>query len=324
MEQPRDRSGSILRLSCTAKGVMFLPYAGILQTSLEYIDSHLTQKLTADLLASKAGFSTYHFCRVFRFDVGCSVMDYVRQRRLMFAAVQLSTGRKIIDIALEYGFETHSGFSKAFRRHFGYSPEIYARFGQTTTPALPSLLEMKQYVSGGIIMEPKFVTRSAIKLVGYVLKTTSAANQNSTAIPAFWGAYMSDGRQKKLHEESFASNHAEYGACLPEDPGSGEFDYVIGVEPADGAVISPDYHVCKLPPATYAVFSSPPASAADFVEKIQGTWQFIFNEWFPKSDYEYAEGCSDFEYYDDRGMSSTGKVCDIYIPVTKRGHSEYK
>lgn len=167
-------------------------------------------------------------------------------------------------------------------------------------------------------MEPKFITLPAIKLAGFALKTTSVDGENSNEIPEFWNDYMSDGRMEKLHAESFVKSHNEYGACFPENPETGEFEYVIGVELKEGTVIPSGYHVCELPSATYAVFSTPPCSDKNFVSAIQGAWQFIFNEWFSKSGYEYAPNCADFERYDDRCMPESGKVCEIYIPVVKK------
>ena len=164
-------------------------------------------------------------------------------------------------------------------------------------------------------MEPKFVTLPAIKLAGFAIKTTSTAGENVKSIPTFWNDYMSGGMMEKLHAENFIKKHDEYGVCFPEDTMTGEFEYVIGVERIDGAEIPSEYHVCEVPPATYAVFSTPPSDAPNFAPAIQGTWNYIFNEWFPESGYEYAPGCNDFELYDDRCMSDEGKVCDIYIPV---------
>ncbi len=293
-------------------------YDSALQDILYYIDTHITQEITAEQLAARAGFSAFHFCRLFQWRVGYTPMGYVRSRRLAFAAHELSSARRILDIALEYGFETHSGFSKAFRRHFGCAPEVYRLHAHSDKPLPPALPEMDKYLIGGIVLEPKMVTRPAVKIAGYALKTSSNNGENSTSIPQFWSACMGSGDLKKLHEEGFVKDHAEYGACFPEDPNTGEFDYVIGLEVKDGASIPTGYHVCELPPAAYAVFSTPPCDAAHFVPSIQGVWQFIFNDWFPKSGFEYAPGCVDFERYDDRCMSETAKVCDIYIPVVKK------
>lgn len=295
-----------------------MDHYAVLQNILEFIDEHIKDEISADQLAEKAGFSTWHFCRVFQWRVGYSVMGYVRSRRLAFAACELNSGRRILDIALEYGFDTHSGFSKAFRRYFGCSPETYRIHVHCARPLPPSLPNMEKYQIGGIVLEPKFVTKPIIKLAGFALKTTMADGLNSKRIPAFWDAYMTDGRMKRLHSESFVKDHAEYGACFPEDPETGEFEYVIGVEPKEGAAIPDGYHVSELPPATYAVFSTPPCDAANFSPTIQHVWDYIFNDWFPKSGYEYAPNCVDFELYDDRCMSETGKVCDIYIPVVRK------
>ncbi len=292
--------------------------SAILQDILDYIDAHIADDIGIDGLARRAGFSRWHFCRVFQWGVGYPVMEYVRRRRLAFAAWALGEDRRILEIALEYGFETHSGFSKAFRRAYGCAPETYRLHTHGGRPLPPSLPCMRRYAIGGIVLEPKFITRPALRLAGYGLKTTTAENQNARSIPAFWDAYLRDGRMERLHAEPFVEDHTEYGACFPEDPETGEFEYVIGLVPRAGAEIPDGYRVWELPEAEYAVFSTPPCDAARFSPTIQGVWDFIFNEWFPQSGYEYAPGCVDFERYDQRCMSETGKVCDVYIPVVRK------
>jgi len=182
-------------------------------------------------------------------------------------------------------------------------------------PARISLAQMKNYNIGGIVMEPIFKTRSTIKLAGYTIRTRNVDGENSRDIPAFWSSYLSGERCERLRKESFVKTNAEYGACFCEDPETGEFNYVIGVEVKDDSDISSDYHVCEIPPATYAVFSTPPTDGERLVATIQGAWQFIFNEWFPKSGYEYAPGCVDFELYEENNMRNN--VCEIWIPVVK-------
>ena len=295
-----------------------MDYIDILQEMLRYIDAHIGDEMSVEKLSARAGFSPYHFCRIFQWDVGYPVMEYVRNRRLAFAAAELNSGRRIIDIALEYGFDTHSGFSKAFRRHFGCSPETYRTHASFDVPKLPVLSKSKQYSSGGIVMEPKMVKKPAVRLAGYVLKTSSKNGVNMKAIPNFWHEYLTDGRMEKLHGESFIKDHNEYGACFPENPGNGEFDYVIGVEVKEGSKVPDGYYVCTIPEALFAVFSTPPADKSNFSQVIQGTWSYIFSEWFPSSGYEFAPKCVDYELYDKRCMGDSGNVCDICIPVCKK------
>jgi len=51
-------------------------------------------------------------------------MEYVKERRLIKASEEIANGKKIIDAALEYGYESHSGFTKAFKNKFGFSPAL--------------------------------------------------------------------------------------------------------------------------------------------------------------------------------------------------------
>ncbi|MDR2717716.1 MAG: AraC family transcriptional regulator, partial [Treponema sp.] len=99
-----------------------MEHISILQEMLRYIDIHIKEKMSVEKLVERAGFSPYYFYQIFQRGVGSSIMEYVRNRRLVYAASELNSGRKIIDIAIDYGFETHSGFSKAFRRYFGCPP----------------------------------------------------------------------------------------------------------------------------------------------------------------------------------------------------------
>jgi AraC family transcriptional regulator len=271
------------------------------------------EKLSVEKLANRAGFSPYHFCRMFHREVGYSIMEYVRNRRLAYAASELASGRRIVDIAVDYGFETHSGFSKAFRRYFRCPPEVYRMHAPSNIPKPPILQKTKQYVTGGIVMEPKTLKREAVKLAGFALKTRTKDGENKREIPQFWREYLTDGRAKKLHGEPFLKSHAEYGACFPKNSEDGEFVYVVGVEVKEGYDVPDGYHVCTLPGALYAVFTTPPVDEANFPPSIQGVWNYIYSEWFPNSGYEFDGNGIDFELYDERCM--TGKVCDIYIPV---------
>ena len=290
-----------------------MDYIDILQEMLRYIDANIKEKLSVEKLAARAGFSSYHFCRVFQWGTGFSIMEYVRNRKLEHAASELNSGFRIVDIAVEYGFETHSGFSKAFRRYFGSTPELYRIHALPNVPKLPILKKLKQYVNGGIVMEPKMVKKEAVKIAGFAVKTTNKGGENNKAIPKFWQEYLSDGRCGKLHGESFVKDHAEYGACFLINPGTGEFEYVIGVEIKEGADIPKEYDIRTIPEALYAVFSVPPANDANVTPAIQGTWNYIYKEWFPNSGYEFDEGKTDYELYKEMG-----KVVEIFIPVVKK------
>ncbi|CUX36765.1 Bifunctional (p)ppGpp synthase/hydrolase relA [Clostridium sp. C105KSO15] len=89
-----------------------------------YIDEHLKEELSVERISAWAGYSPWYFSRRFKAQMGVSPMEYVKQRRLFAAAGEIRRGKRIIDVALDYGWETHSGFTKAFCGRFGYAPVL--------------------------------------------------------------------------------------------------------------------------------------------------------------------------------------------------------
>ncbi len=112
-----------------------LGHAERIRAVLEHIESNLQQPLDAAELAEVAGFSLWHFYRVFREVTGKSVGGYIREKRLQKAALRLRSGNEsVVDIALDVGYETHSGFTRAFRARFSASPARYRESAQTQEP----------------------------------------------------------------------------------------------------------------------------------------------------------------------------------------------
>src|SRR5919201_4075299 len=94
------------------------------QKALWYIESHLAEPLTLDEIANIAGISRFHLVRAFAAATGFSVMRYVRARRLSEAARALAAGAPdILQVALDAEYGSHEAFTRAFREHFGITPE---------------------------------------------------------------------------------------------------------------------------------------------------------------------------------------------------------
>ena len=96
----------------------------IIEAVLVYIDINITENINLELITEKAGYSIYHFSRVFSEITGISLIAYVTWRKLQFALSDISNGEKVIDAAVKYGFETHGGFAKAFKKCFGFPPSL--------------------------------------------------------------------------------------------------------------------------------------------------------------------------------------------------------
>jgi AraC family transcriptional regulator len=291
-------------------------YREDIETCVEYIEEHIKENITMEEVASQIGYSLYHFSRVFSLCKGISVMEYIRNRRLSLAATQLFQGKKIIDIAFDYGFETPSGFAKSFRKAFGYSPTQYmkrmAGYAETKTT-----LEI-----GGYIMNAVIVKRPEFKVAGYGIKTNITGNTYTKDVASFWSNYDGENLESKMYEILNPKKHGEVGLCVPlsED---GNAIYLLGVSVEDFSKVEEDMLTVVVPEAEYAVFTTPPVDTTndmeqnEFAKIIASTWKYVFEEWFKDSGYVYDESKLDFEYYDERCHHRQDTVMDIYVPVVK-------
>lgn len=129
----------------------------IINDCLKYIDRHIEDDLTVDLIANNVGYSKYHFSRLFKEQMGSTIKEYIIEQRLICAARDIIDGTRILDVAVKYHYDTHTGFSKAFKKKFGYSPSLlYAM----------KITEIIFRSEGGNVMEPREVYKKLIELIG--------------------------------------------------------------------------------------------------------------------------------------------------------------
>lgn len=112
-----------------------------MQRILDLIEATLDAEITPQELAERSGYSLWHFLHLFRQEVGMSLQRYRTRRRLAHVIWHVSCGMSITDAALRWGFETHSGFFRAFRREYCMSPSAYLRTHRVNEPVVPLLKE---------------------------------------------------------------------------------------------------------------------------------------------------------------------------------------
>jgi len=91
-----------------------------------YIEQHIGEPITLLQLARCAGYSPFHAARLFKEEVGKTPFAYIRSLRMTKAALTLrDQNPKVLDVALDFVFDSHEGFTRAFSKAFGITPHKY-------------------------------------------------------------------------------------------------------------------------------------------------------------------------------------------------------
>src|SRR6202166_3860349 len=136
------------------------------QKALWFIESHLADALTLDEIAGVAGISRFHMVRAFAAATGLSVMRYVRARRLSEAARALAAGAPdILKLALDADYGSHEAFTRAFRDHFGMTPEAVRASTRLDHIRLQTTIQMYSTVTDNL-HPPRFETGKPLLVAG--------------------------------------------------------------------------------------------------------------------------------------------------------------
>ena len=260
----------------------------------EYIDEHLSEPMTLSQLARSAGYSPWHSERLFKEFVGRTPFDYIRSLRLSKAALVLRDSKiKVVDVAFDFVFDSHEGFTKAFSKEFGLSPKSYSKaappiqlfmpylandFHHTKSKGEKPMQENKNLtpVFIQIIERParKVLLKRGIKAAEYFAYCEEVGCD-------IWG--MLSSVKEALYEP--------IGMWLPVSMRKGASEYVQGVElPLDYAKPIPEgYELTEFPPCKMMVFQGPPYNDDDFEEPIMEVMGLI-DTFDPKLyGYEWAD-----------------------------------
>src|SRR4030081_271875 len=153
------------------------------QKALWFIESHLAGELTLDEIAAIGGISRFHMVRAFAAATGLSVMRYVRARRLTEAARALAHGAPdILTLALDADYGSHEAFPRAFRDHFGVTPEAVRASTCLDHIKLQEPILMDSTVIDNL-QAPRFQTSKPLLVAGLSERYSC---ENGAGIPGQW------------------------------------------------------------------------------------------------------------------------------------------
>lgn len=285
-------------------------YLSSIEKAIDFIETNLDRQINTETVASIANFSPFYFHRLFCALTGESVSDYARSRRLSEAAQVLARSNiSILQISLDYGFESQEAFTRAFKRAFGITPGRYRANPHLSCLSLKKRLspQLLLHIGKGVTMQPKFVEIQAQKAVGL---GGVFAPGDSVAIGALWDRFI-----PRMKEIANPSNSVAYGICMPGHPdipvaGADKFVYVAALPVSEYGTKAADLVNCEISAGRYAVFTHKGP-----ISQICHTVNYIWGTWLPTASVERREA-PDFELYDQRFQpASEDSEFDIYIPI---------
>ncbi|MDE5892911.1 MAG: AraC family transcriptional regulator [Acetatifactor sp.] len=274
--------------------------------ALKYIDEHIDESMTLEMLSEKFLLSPFYFHRLFSIIVGKSLAAYIRDRRILHACELLcNTEKTILDIALDSGFNSSQAFSRTFRAVQGISPSEYRSQGYRPVIVTADELIMKftNRLRGGIFLSPNIIKRNAMIIAG--------THGDGSRTGEVWSAF------EKLYSEKPLNDALTAGG------------YEIRVYEGDNCTVYVGYPVLSKDnvDSAYSVFELPASTYASFDVYVSNGYESensAMHEWLKTNGEGYSERLINenmhycVEYYDERfSGNEANSIVEIWVPIEK-------
>jgi AraC family transcriptional regulator len=278
---------------------------------MDYIETHLTEAISGKEISKIVGLSDYHFKRMFSYMAGMSLNEYIKNRRLSVANVELINGAKVTDIAYKYGYQSIEGFSRAFREWSGFLPsEVTKNKIQKSFPKFSFFIDIR----GGISMEFKIEKKEKFKIVGVSKRVPIQFEGVNNAILEL-AQSITEQQRNEMHQLADLYPHQVLNVSYDFDEGfleeEGYLTHMIGFATTKENPFD-DLEQITIEESLWAIFPN----QGPFPAAFQETTAKIYSEWLPSADYEVADlpGIS----FTQHNSPSENKYSEIWMPVKKK------
>ena len=279
--------------------------------AMRYIEENLMGEIDFGEMSRIACCSEYHFRRMFSFLAGMPLSEYIRRRKLSIAAILLDVDEnKIIDIALQLGYNSPDAFSKAFQAMHGILPSSVKK-GNIILKAFPPMT-FQLTIKGGNEMDYRIVEKDAFKIVGLKKRITlifeGVNHQMDSVLQSLTAESIKELKSLcDIEPKGILSVSTNFSERTVE---GSELDQYIGVATTKQA--SDQWDILEIDSANWAVFTV----VGEFPKALQDTWARIYAEWFPTSGYELTGG-PEILWNESPDTSKPDYKSEIWIPVRK-------
>lgn len=278
---------------------------------MNYIETHLTEEISGKDISKIVGVSDYHFKRMFSYMAGMSLNEYIRNRRLSVANVELINGAKVTDIAYKYGFQSIEGFSRAFREWSGFLPSVVTKNKiQKSFPKFSFFIDIR----GGISMEFKIEKKEKFNIVGVSKRVPIQFEGVNNAILEL-AQSITEQQRNVMHQLADLYPHQVLNVSYDFDDGfleeKGYLNHMIGFATTKENTFD-DLEQLSIRESLWAIFPN----QGPFPAILQETTAKIYSEWLPSSGYEVAD--IPWISFTKHNGTSENVYSEIWMPVIEK------
>lgn len=283
-----------------------------IKACISYIENNIYDNISMDEISSEIGISKFYLHRMFKSLTGESLMDYVHSRKLTSSINELiHTNRRIIDIAMDYGFDYEQSYIRAFKKKFGYTPLKVRRC--ETSVLLTEKININDIasVNNAITYKPFFVFRQKFNIIGEKHKILSKSGDN---IANIYGCDFFYNHRQKI---SNAINPQIYwGYTDWNENNNGFIYYMPSIQAEDLKHIPDGMDGVSIPAHKYVVFRFTGFFSPDDIRgrHIGRVLVYLYRKWIFKSDFKFADTFR-LEYIDTSLTKDNYCELDIYQPI---------
>ncbi|MCF6462915.1 MULTISPECIES: AraC family transcriptional regulator [Bacillota] len=279
---------------------------------IDYIEERLTDDLSLEEISEYAGVSDYHFRKIFFYISGLTLSEYIKNRRLSEASMDLLHGEKVTDVAFKYGYQSIDGFTRAFKKWSGFLPsEVIKKGISKTFPKLSFVITVK----GGINMEFRIEEKPAFNLVGVSKRVPMQFEGVNNEIVKL-AESITDEQREEMHSlqnmEPYEIVNASYEADANFLKEEGDLTHLIGVLTTENQV-SDLLEKVPVDAYTWAVFPN----EGPFPSTLQETMAKVYSEWLPSSNYEVINAPA-FSFTKMDKDKKDYAYSEVWIPVRRK------
>lgn len=276
--------------------------------AIEYIENNIYNKISLDDISMHTGISKYYLHRSFKSLTGESIIEYVQSRKLTLSINELiNTSMRIIDIALNYGFDYEQSYIRAFKKSFGCTP-LKVRSSQTSLSlVLKEKINANDILSIGnsITYNPQFVFKQKFNLIGIKHKILSKSGDKTAN--AYGRDFFYNHRSKI---DNIINPHVYFG--YTDWSSNGFIYYIPSAQVPERNKIPEGMTSISIPAHKYVVFRFIGFFRPDDLNgrHLGRLLVQLYRKWIFKSGYKFADTFR-FEYIDN--SMSKDNYCELYV-----------